>query len=380
MKIIDLAFDKDFVVSEWEKRSVDYFWLEDENRFYMTKAGIVLEKNLFEKMSHFHQAITKIQKIISKDLEALKKILPENMANIVFQKPWNISDFQRYDLLIDENWDYKVIELNSETPAGFPEASCNDLFRWKNFSLDDSNKNLYENIKNSNSVWVIFSDDEGEDYINACFQASRFSFSQIINIENLELEEDWIFLDWVKIEKIFSFYPLEWIFADEGWEKFWELYLKGEFELINWPINLITQSKKFWAYICENFEKFEKYFDESIGDSKIGDSVRQENNFLAKNFIPISSFEKKENFLPKPALEREWNNIWNHEAENVVYQQYIEQKKFLIKTFEWEKFWYITLWIYCKQQKAIWTYNRFCENKITDYTSYYLPAYFDENT
>ena len=373
MKLVKLDFDKDFVVSQAKTRAIDYFFLEDENRYYFTKNALILEKQLFKDINYFHKYILEIQKYLSKDLEILEKILPKKIAKIVYQKPWKISDFQRYDLLIKKNWDYKIIELNSETPAWLPESSCNDLFVENEKNFKSTNENIFSNSKNSNVASIVFYDDQWEDFINAYFQASRFELSEIINISNLELENDWVFFDWRKIKKIYSFYPLEWIFADKGWEKFWQLYLDWHFDLINWPINLITQSKKFWAYICENEEKIFGFLETKISKKQLSKFI-----FLAKKFLPKSSFRKKDWFLPKPSLEREGNNIWNPKAKNIVYQEYIEQKNFFVKTFEWEKKWYITLWIYCNQKKAIWTYNRFCENKITDYTSYYLPAYFDE--
>jgi hypothetical protein len=104
----------------------------------------------------------------------------------------------------------------------------------------------------------------GEDRTNAMyicdFLTRRLPECTIVmsNVTDCEMKADGVYYTGIKQAYIYSFYPLEWYFTDPGSDVFWTAYMAGEFDLINHPLNLITQSKAFWAYMYTCVDRQEK--------------------------------------------------------------------------------------------------------------------------
>ncbi len=368
-------FDSKEIISQAIERWLWYLSLESlwENRKYFVKSFWLIDDNVYEIVWQVHNEVNKIVEFLSKRPQELIKILPQKIVEVITRRPWRISDLQRYDILYWVDWSINIVEVNSETPAWTPETVNTDLFDkyvYKNEEwIYNANVSYCESLLNNlgwyKDVSVVFSDDSKEafsktweDYTNACYLASALRW-EVVNVSDIDIQESGLYAYWKKLKNLYSFYPLERFFLDEGWARFRELYLRWEFDIINWPINLISQSKAFRAWIYENIELLKIHWIEPEAILK---------------YVPRYSFAKREWTISKPRLYREW--VWiGKNLEWSVYQNLIDQKQFSIETYEWKKDWYITLWIYCSRSQPIWVYCRFCENKITDYTSYFLPIY-----
>lgn len=410
-------------------------WFDNFWHYYFTRDFIYLNKdeyvNYVSTLEYFHKSI--LDKIVNhvyennnleyfgfskKEIEVLKF----DYKNLM-EKHWRLigTYFWRYDLLIDKNNDVKIVEFNSETPAWMPESihsfDCytQNLKEWVRENFIDPNQfiekwiasELEEVFKQKQKILIVFGkweeveevDVYHEDYLNALQIAAlvKRNFSdkeievKVSPIDDIEMREDWIYVfDWfknemVKQDLIWSFYPLEWIFKDKGWEQFWDLYLNKHFDLVNKPINLITQNKFFWSYI---FDKW--FYDNSNGLIK-----QTIDALIPKSHKVLPNWVDRSKFIRKAVLYREWVGIDvedNHIDEDVlfVYQEKIEQKPFYINTFysnketyknnfeeneDWVQKWYVTLGFYFWDKWFIWPYNRFCENIITDDTCYSLPLF-----
>jgi len=372
--------------------------------------NIILKKVVYNIMLNPDKNLTKL--LFSEDVQSvLKYSYFKNTINNY--NDIQLSYFWRYDLLLDKNNNVKIVELNSETPAWMPESMSNidcvtPFINFKEWIVDANNMMeenikqsiyksiLWKNISNDKNLLIVFwaeksedghLNDEFEDYTNVKHLTAylKRQFPEIniklAAIDDIELKSDWIYYfdsntnSSIKQDYIWSFYPLEWLFIDNGWSDFWELYKNNKFDIINSPLNLITQNKMFWAYIYEDI---------------IGNNILTEDEeILIKELTPVSSYINKEWFIKKPLLYREW--IWIDDETYIwdaVYQEKIDQQQLFLDTFYWKDWknsfiaddywlqpWYMTLWIYYWEIWYLWVYNRFCENFITDDTSYYVPTY-----
>lgn len=307
------------------------------------------------------------------------------------------SFFWRYDFVIDNKFWFKLVELNSLVPAWLPESlfSLNfDIIIKKNSrdyfeKIENLNKYFFLNMKNSfsqlftklsKSKWknliILYTDDQfWEDYSNSIYMKNFFYNNlrnykiniNISDIENIEIRDDWIYFENIKQNYIWSFYPIERYFCDRWNKYFWNNFKNNNFDILNWVINLVTQSKSFWAYIFEN-----------INNNKIWLSEFEKR--IIKKYIPNYYFDKsKIKTISKPVLYREWVWIWD---ENFcwmkVFQKMVNQKKIEIQDKNILKNWFLTLWLYFWTNWYIWTFSRYCENFISDYNSYFIPSYISK--
>lgn len=330
-----------------------------------------------------------------------------------------LTHYWRYDLLLDTENKLKIVEINSETPAWFPESSNNDIIlrnAWLYHTYKDINANIFNNIevslkrfiektKNNSSKNFLFTflpaNSEtlqvyetkewyldikwsyDDDYtcslhMSAMFYdiLTKYGYNvKMWNITDIEVKEDWLYYLWEKQDFLYSFYPLEWIFEDEWSEDFWNLYKDNKFIIVNNPINLITQSKWIWAYIHEDIKNWNKIW---LTEEEI-------NIFL--DLVPEYKFHINENeiedYVSKPFFFREWVWIDNKDyakefPDKICYQKKIQQKIINVNTFSFEEAeeWYLTLWVYVWDNTYIWAYTRFCADYITNDNAYYLPIVF----
>lgn len=371
MRIEFADYDIEHIITQAKDNGMDYLDLSVlwENRKYTVNSYLIMWEHVLDIINTLHAWTNRIVQYLLEHPQELYKILHPKIVEVIKKKPGEISPHQRRDLLVDINGNLKVVEVNSETPAWLPESLNSYLFD-PYVQLPNANEKMRDNITRTfKRLWykdvdVVFSDDSvwmfhrvGEDYTNAWYLAT-FRKWRMINAGDIYLTDHIIEAYDKPIKRIHTFYPLEWFFLDEGSNAFWDLYLKWEFALVNWPINLITQSKAFRARCWENLDIVESCMDINV----------------FKCFVPRYTFHKRDYAISKPRLFREGVGIGKN-LEWSVYQDYITQKQFKCKTFEWVKEWYLTVWVYTNQTEVTWVYTRFCESKITDYTAYFLPTY-----
>lgn len=422
--------------------------IEDENmkdfyHYYLTKDLLVFDNedfsNFFADMTTFHNTIIKkvVYHLMTQDVESLKKMqFSERMIEVLKKdfEMMNARSFEdiiltyygRFDFLVWPDDDTRMIEYNSETPAAFPESvysypcitkfleinenEFEDINKWMENRLADSlERELDYIVENKSSVTVIFGlPEEGvidplhEDYINAK-QMTAFLKRKLpveidvrmipVNMLDIDEEDNGNLIFWDanenkhKIDVVWSFYPLEWLFEDEelaqGDFQIWDSYMQGKFRFINRPINLITQNKAFWAYI------FEYVLENNI--------LSEREKAIVKRLLPSSSFTPKPNTIKKALLFREGvgvdDNSWMFDNVPSIFQEKIEQQLFTIDTFYDNKELYknsfsgdgsgyqngyYTIGAFFGEKWFIGIYTRFCERPVTDDTAYFIPAFLDK--
>lgn len=416
----------DEINKQYSFYKLPYFIEQDEEvpsfkHYYMTKDCFLIQEDNFYDLLHKMEILNNqiIPKTVSYLIEYDKQNLidyfkfSEKIAKVIEydyknKKQLN-SYYWRYDLLIDTENNVKIIEFNSETPAWFGETllstTCiyNNVYDEQLNNTKDFNSLFEERVWNSlesilstikkwKTLWILYwsSDWEiheyEEDYINAlhicAFFIRRWIDAHMIFANDLTLCDEWLFHNTVKIDHIFTFYPLEWIFEDDTEWLFFDAYLQWKFSIINTTLNLISQNKRFWSYV------YEKLFYTQ-------DVFTFEEKEIIQELLPKSSISDFFWSISKAILFREW--IWiyfdeQHKKEatwDVVYQEKIQQQEFQLNTFYsnkkfenyywtwewWKQKWYITLWIYFWKDQALWVYTRFSEKQVSDDSCYFLPVF-----
>lgn len=403
----------------FKKNHLAYFDLSaEENRIYFTQDSLSLKhseaQELLNEIWIINNVILKkvVYYLLSQDSKSLYKLgFTDKMTEVVlhdFARQNAVSPEQlilsylwRYDVLVDSNGSFKIVEINSMTPTGLPEglntyvvenllnkAGYMDLNQRFDYNMYQSLQHRFQDIvKNSDTkktMLVVFANTYEwveniwqEDYVNALYLTEFFKRQlndygitvKLGNITDLETKEDGIYFENIKQDYLWSLYPIEWLFIDEWSKAFWDVYIKWYFEIVNNNINLVTQSKAFWAYLFE-----------VIDNPQV--NLSQQEKGLIHKYIPPYFFYKPEwvDTLSKPLFYREWVGVGEDDFIGLkVYQQKIEQSSFELNTFEWTKKWYLTIGLYYGQNWFIWNYTRFCESKVTDWTAYFTPVFIKES-
>lgn len=431
----------DPIIQEYKDSHIQYM-REDEfdGWVYLTKDVLVFDREEYietlDKMFVLNNIILKkvVFFLMNNDVEALRKIgmsqpMIDMMVHIFNKGDYKTFDelalsyYGRYDLLLDaDDGKWKVVEINSETPAWYPEAVRNHII-FNNTELKDSNyidtnismvwafdnslsgvfDRMVENVetkpnflftfvpacgeyfemKKSADGTLYFDQEYDEDFI--CAKSMTWFFHNALNevreswmsvkvgnTDDIEIKDDGIYYENKKVNYLWSFYPLEWFFTDKGHEKFWDLYKNWAFEIVNNPMNLITQSKWIWAYIHNNIKNW-VYMD--LTDDEIQ---------LFLDLVPEYRFEVSKEELPgfvsKPLYYREGVGIDNNEyIGTVVYQKRIKQQLITVNTFDGPVEGFLTFGLYMWENGwYVGSYTRFCDKPVTDYTAYYLPTVIEK--
>jgi glutathionylspermidine synthase len=125
---------------------------------YISLDSIILKESLYKEMFSvsykFCEILKRIYPYIQKNIELFGPILgiPENLYKLVSNSLTSaLCALGRIDFVIDNNGALKILEFNSETPAGLVEAiGGNSIVKEKlNIEYDNPNENLRKDIRES---------------------------------------------------------------------------------------------------------------------------------------------------------------------------------------------------------------------------------------
>lgn len=318
-----------------------------------------------------------------------------------------ISNLSRIDFVKDMNGDFRLIEINSDTPCAIPETFYGNFrFKSKEISLKEKeiNKQLAEIFINlcSNDDVIAFASDPNykEDWYNTKYLYDNFMehkpqnvYAILIPLSELEVFDDGVYVKNTdqKINILYRLYPTELLIKDKSNDgypigmKMIELHNEGKIYLVNPPEALIMQDKRIPAMLHYLNDKYCFY-------------SKRESNYI-KKYVPFSglSFEgilnvsSADKIIKKPIYGREGSGItiydrnkniieqstvFNENNENVqyIYEEYIEQTKSSIMTAENIKLnGYITYSVFLLNGEAVGLYGRFDVNKICGVEALWLP-------
>ncbi len=362
---------------------------------------LTVTKDLYEEIiyvcEHFSNLIRKIYPHIQKNIESFGPILgiPEKLYKIVMQNYVDdICALGRIDLAIDNNKKLKLLEFNSETPAGIIEAlGINRFIKYK-YLVDylDPNENLRKNIKealesiiqklnrkrNVKNIAVVTS-WHYEDIYNTSIIAEllrEFEKYNVIfgNIYDLKTDGNEIFLYDQKIDAIYRYYPLDWFYNEEEMHPLIDALNKKDY-MINPGHTLITQSKVFFALLYE-----------LIGKEILS---QNEEKFITQ-YIPYTTLERDRNlssdYIIKSYLGREGQDIimsyeendYDYDYEDFIFQDRCNIRPIYMDLYnvcgKREEYQFPIIGAYIARSRCAGLYTRM-GNIITNKNAIYIPTY-----
>lgn len=354
-----------------------------------------LEKELNFASSMFVQVLNKTYPYIQENLQLFGPILgiPESLYKLVSTSLTTaLCAIGRIDFALDNNGDIKILEFNSETPAGLVESiGVNSIIK-KELKIEDKNPNetLRSDIKES--FKFILKDLKNKKTIKTIAVVTSWYYEDIYttelvadilrelneykiifgNIYDLKVVEDKIFIYGEEVDAIYRHYPLDWFDYEEEMNCLIEPLSKGDY-LINPGHTLITQSKAFLAVIHELVGK--------------GFFTYEEDLFISK-YIPYTCLEPDNKIssdcIVKPYLSREgagivmsYNGI-SKDLEDIIFQDRVNIKPFNININSTmgcsNRYQFPVMGVYITNNKPSGLYTRMGDF-ITDSNAIFMPTY-----
>lgn len=370
---------------------------------YISLDSLIINEKTYKEMifasNKFCEILKKMYPYIQENIELFGPLLgiPKELYKLVSTSITSaLCALGRIDFVIDNNGNLKILEFNSETPAGLVEAiGVNSIFAKKfNIKYSDPNENFRTNIKSSlafileelkkskeiRNIGVVTSwyyEDIYTSKLIAEILKELQEYNIIIgNIYDLEMKDKKLYLYGKEIGAIYRHYPLDWFYYDEDMGNIIEVLNSGDY-LINPGHTLITQSKAFLAIIHELVgKKFFSYEDEEF----------------IKKYIPYTCLEPDNklsyDFVVKPYLSREGSGIslsfddLNRNLDDVVFQNRVNISPLSVDIYStvkrYTKHQFPVIGVYITNDKPSGVYTRMGDF-ITNKNAIYVPTYIKYN-
>lgn len=366
---------------------------------YVSLDLLLVKKELYEEMlfvsSNFCRILKMTYPYIQKNIELFGPILgiPGSLYKLVSTSCTSaLCALGRIDFAIDNNGDLKILEFNSETPAGLVESiGFSPAIKEKlNVKYNDPNEELRNNIRNT-LLFIIkdlskFKDIKNIGVVTSWYYEDIYT-SQLIyeilqecgdyniifgNIYDLKVKNKKVYLYGNEIDLIYRHYPLDWFHYEEDMQKLIEPLSSGDY-LINPGHTLITQSKAFFAVLHE-----------LIGKEFLCD---EDEKFILK-YIPYTCLELDEkvssDFVVKPYLSREGLGInmsyedTTNKLEEITFQDRVNIKPFKINISSTmgneSEYKFPVVGVYITNDKPAGAYTRM-GNIVTNKNANYMATY-----
>lgn len=302
-------------------------------------------KEIEDVSSKYCSVLDKTSKFIQENFDIFSKFLgiPQSLKELVLNSHTDMfCAIGRIDFVLDNDGNLKILEFNSETPAGIVESIGIQKIIQEELGITgrDVNKNLREDIKRSfTEILKSFSLKENiknigfvctsyyEDWYNTgmlmeiCKEIGVYNVF-LGNIYDLEVSDEKLYLYGNELDAVYRYFPLDYLAYEKELEDVLRVLNKKTFS-INPTHTLITQSKAIHCVIYELINK--------------GFYTKEEEDFILK-YIPYSCLEPDEKLsvdcLAKPLLSREGQGIiMSYEGiekglEDIIFQERVNTKPF----------------------------------------------------
>lgn len=309
---------------------------------YISVDYLEIKKEVYDEILHAAREcaslLKKTQKVIIDNIDIFKDIMgfDRNIANLINKQYTDaLCLIGRMDIVVDNEGNIKILEFNSETPAGLVEAiGIQQIIKEE---VDISSTNLNENLKGNlkeNIIRIIndytkhkpietigiLSTTYFEDWYNTEIIYNVFKelgYNVIMgSINDTKVENGYISIYGTKLDAVYRYYPLDWIAEDNV--DYLNTFVENTLS-INPPHTIITQNKSIFAVIYElKKQGFYTEAEKTFIEKYIPKTYLQYNNALG------------EDFCIKHILSREGNDIelsYNTNKineENYIYQERVD--------------------------------------------------------
>lgn len=295
--------------SEWESFTLDAVRLSRSKYNELVMATEALGR-IFAKTTQF----------IQKNLQLFAPLLaiPDSLLALLSGEPedW-LSILARFDWAIDRNDQLRLLEINTDTPAGLESSILNQLLHPYYPDCEDPNKGLGDVITMQFKTWLHrnFGSDIKtmgligcpsceEDWFQLMYMREKLqAFVENVmigDVSGLSVKEGVLHLYGQELQACYRHYPLEWLAEDQQYKQF--LPALGKLAMINPALALITQSKAFLAVVGQLLEQ--------------GFYCPQEEQLIRQYVVP--------SYLDWPGHACVIKPYWGREGEGVRFSQQIK--------------------------------------------------------
>lgn len=344
-----------------------------------------------------------------KTIKSVRHIDVFKQLNFIGSKFDCISNLSRMDFVKDKQGNFKLVEINADTPCAVPETFYGN-FRFNSIETTQTEHNInlqlarvFENLCHTENSLVVFAADPNyvEDWYNAKYLYENFIplapliDSVLIPLSDLEIFDNGVYLKGTnkKIDVLYRLYPTEMLIGDkleDGYpigRKLIELHNEGKVILVNPPEALIMQDKRIPAMMHYLNDEFCFY------SRKEAEYIQKHIPCSGLRFETVQQISQAEKIIEKPVYGREGSGITIYDKnKNIIeqssktkdveyiYEEYIEQNDTAVTTAENVKLdGYVTYSVFLLNGEAVGLYGRFDTNKICGAGALWMPINLVEN-
>lgn len=359
---------------------------------YPTKTAISISKEEKEYVEHQARIIFNA---MNKTVKCVRNLPEFEKFNFIASKFDCTAHLARMDFVKDVFNNFKLVEINADTPCAIPESFYGNFI----YTKDEESKQyingelaqVFARLSTNNDDFFVFAANKEyqEDWYNAKYLHENLKRyfpelkSELVSLSDLEIFDDGVYFSGKKIDILYRLHPVEMLMedvSDDGYpvgRKLIELHNEGKVVLVNSPEAIIMQDKRLFA-IMANF------------DNRFGFYTREELLAIYR-MIPLTSTDKRlnlsEKVIAKPIYGREgygisvFNKFEAHTIEDkdeeYIYQSFIEQPTVEAETVEGDKLTgYVTYSVFLLNGEPTAWYARFSPKEICDEEALWIPIEF----
>lgn len=359
---------------------------------YPTKTAISISK---EEKEYVENKAKIIFNAMNKTVKCVRNLPEFEKFNFIASKFDCTAHLARMDFVKDVFNNFKLVEINADTPCAIPESFYGNFI----YTKDEESKQyingelaqVFARLSTNNDDFFVFAANKEyqEDWYNAKYLHENLKRyfpelkSELVSLSDLEIFDDGVYFSGKKIDILYRLHPVEMLMedvSDDGYpvgRKLIELHNEGKVVLVNSPEAIIMQDKRLFA-IMTNF------------DNRFGFYTREELLAIYR-MIPLTSTDKRlnlsEKVIAKPIYGREgygisvFNKFEAHTIEDkdeeYIYQSFIEQPTVEAETDEGDKLTgYVTYSVFLLNGEPTAWYARFSPKEICDEEALWIPIEF----
>lgn len=388
----EVKVDKNNWVNDIDRDIIPYIKEPEWKYSYPTKTAISISKE--EKEIVEHQARV-IFNAMNKTVKCVRNLPEFEKFNFIASKFDCTAHLARMDFVKDMDNEFRLIEINADTPCAIPETFYGNFV----YTKDEETKQRINNklavtfaaLSTSIDDFFVFAANEEyqEDWYNAKYLYDNFKRyfprinSALASLKDLEVFDDGVYLSGKKIDFLYRLHPVEMLMedvSDDGYpvgRKLIELHNEGKVVLVNSPEAIIMQDKRLFA-IMTDF------------DNRFGFYTKEERKATIL-MMPYTTTDKQQKIsdkvIVKPIYGREGLGITiiddynstkiNNSHDEYIYQEFIEQPTVEAETVEGDKLTgYVTYSVFLLNGEPTAWYARFSPKEICDEEALWIPIEF----